>query len=294
VSVFAPDVPPIPKPDPAELLARFLPSALRRTPPVAKLWRWPQLVFRGVLTAGFWPCRVLQVRLRQTLVMHAQQCDLSVRLLRVHLPADDVEPAADAARRTNVSFVPLNASCVAMLAAMGLFFYWMSTHGFTPEAARRWWLHAPAPGDAIAWASVALLSAAYLLLIVQINQQLVALQQFALAFNAGCGERMGEIDPPPLVWGLRPLYVGVGVVLAYLGLIWALPMMLTWAAFGSFANDAARGLRVQLADRLASLGGEAVIPTGDLCPNPQCRNGLPHDAVFCPRCGVALGPKSIA
>ena len=126
----------------------------------------------------------------------------------------------------------------------------------------------------------------YLLTIVQANQQLVAMQQYALAFNAVLSGRAQPIDGPPLVWGLRPLYVLAGVALAAFGLVWALPMTLAWAALADFSQNAARDFRVQLAERMTDLSGvDPVMPTSDLCANPDCRNALPIEAMYCPRCG---------
>lgn len=282
------------RPEPAELLGRFVPSALRRTPPTAKVWRLSRVAVLGFLTAGFWPCRALQVRLRQTLTLNAQQCGLAVQLLQKHWPADDVALVDEAAAGMNVSHAWLNASAVLMLAALALLVYWVADHHYDLAAVQQWWLRAPLPRDGVAWASAGCLSAAYLLLIVQINRQLVAMQQFALAFNAAAADKAGPIEPPPLVWGLKPAHLVVGVAGAVIGLVWALPMMLAWAAFAAFVRDAAYGFRVRLADRLASVGGvDPVVSLADLCPNPDCRHSLPFDAVFCPRCGTPLGPRSI-
>ena len=131
------------------------------------------------------------------------------------------------------------------------------------------------------------LSLAYLATIVQINAQLVAMQQFAMAFNVVYEEKLKPIDEPPLVWGLRPVHVGVGLVLAWLGPLWLLPMMLGWAAHTTFARDAAYRFRVQLAERLVEISGvEPVVPTRDVCANPDCRHSMMADAHFCPRCGT--------
>lgn len=289
MSVFTPDIPPIPRPDPAGLLGRFVPSALRRVPPVAKIWPMPRLVLLAVATAGFYPCRALQVRLRQTVMMHAQQCELASQLLDSHLPADDAAITREAANEVRVGFGWLNLSSLLMLAALAMTVIWFAQNQFSHAAIRDWLIRPPLRGDMLAITSPSLLSAAFLVLIAQINYQIVAMQKFALAFNAVAGGRMRTIDVPQLVFGLKPVHLIFGGIGAYFGLVWALPLMLAWAAFTAFVRDSAYRFRVQLADRLGTISGvEPIIPLRDLCPSPDCRFSRPADAQFCPRCGTPI------
>ena len=289
MSAFTPDIPPIPRPNPAELLGRFVPSALRRVPPVAKIWPMPRLVLMAVATAGFYPCRALQVRLRQTIMMHAQQCELASQLLDGHLPADDAAIAREASGDVRVGFGWLNLSSVLMLASLAMLAVWLARANYSIDAVRHWWLGPPDRGDTLAIAAISLLSGAFLVLIAQINQQLLAMQKFALAFNAVANNHMRPLDLPPLTFGLRPVHLILGAAGAWFGLFWFLPLMLAWAAFTSFVRDAAYRFRVQLADRLGMVSGvDPVIPLRDLCPNPDCRFSRPTDAQFCPRCGTPI------
>lgn len=290
MSTFTPTIPPIPRPEPAELLGRFVPSALRRTPPVAKIWRLGRIAVLGVFTAGIFPCRALQTRLRKTLMMHAQQCDLASQLLDHHLPADDAATLREAADGVAVSHAWLNGSALLMLTAVATAAVWITQQGGVNWDTLRAWLFLPLQhADALTLSSFGLLSVAYLILILQINRQVVAMQQFALAFNAVMEERVRPIDAPPLVWGLKFRHLLLGGAGVYFGLFWAMPMMLAWAAFADFVRDSAFRFRVQLADRLTTISGvESVIPLTDLCPNPDCRHSHFHDAQFCPRCGTPL------
>ncbi|MDB5326077.1 MAG: hypothetical protein JWM57_1646 [Phycisphaerales bacterium] len=289
MSAFTPDIPPVPRPDQAELLGRFVPTALRRVPPVAKIWPIPRLVLMAVVTAGFYPCRALQVRLRQTLMMHAQQCELASQLLDKHLPADDALAVRDAAGEVRVGFGWLNVSAVMMLAALAMLAAWLWRADYSTDAVRHWWLGPPDRGDTLAIVSISLLGGAFLVLIAQINQQILAMQKFVLAFNAVADNRMRALDLPSLVFGLKPIHLILGLVGAWLGLFWFLPMMLAWAAFTAFVRDSAYQFRVQLADRLGTVSGVApVIPLRELCPNPDCRFARPTDAQFCPRCGTPI------
>lgn len=295
MSAFSPEVPPIPQSSQADLLGRFVPTGFRRMPPVAKIWRLPRLVLLAVATAGFYPLRALQVRLRQTQMFHAQQCDLASQLFDQHLPADEAAIIRDAAKGVRVHFGVLNISAVLMLAALAMLVVWLGQRGFSQDAFAQWWLHGPPVGDWIALASGALLVSACMLLFVQINMQIVAMQKLALAINAidsddtAARNDVRPIDLPPLVYGLKIPHLVLGFVGGCFGLYWAFPLMLAWAAFTSFVRDSAFRFRVQLAERLGGMSGvDPVIPLSELCPNPDCRLSLPLDAEFCPRCGAAI------
>jgi hypothetical protein len=101
--------------------------------------------------------------------------------------------------------------------------------------------------------------------------------------------------PPAWEWGVRPISGTVGAILAYLGITWALPMLVSAAAVGRTVTRHDRLLLRQLGGRLRESAGRdrpaptlprvpvhAKMPT---CVNDACRTPLAEDAAFCPRCG---------
>ena len=293
MSAFTPDVPPIPRPSDLERLGRFVPAALRRTPPVAKLWGLPRLVVTGLATAGFLPAFALHGRVRKVLMLHAQQCERAADLLAEVLPADDAAVVRDAALRVRQSQGWTWLARLIAAVSLGCAVAWLATT-YESNAVARLWAYPISVDEPLLVTATLLLTLAYLLAVVPINRQLLRMQQFALAFNATAGERVGDVDPPPLVWGMKPGHLVVGGVLAVCGPVWALPMCVAWAAHGQFATRSALRFRVRLAERLQDLTGvDTVVPRQDLCPNPDCRGPLPATATFCPRCGAPTARTAV-
>ena len=289
MSTFNPELPAIQRLPRDDLLARFTPTALRRPSSVAKPLRPFRLAILGVLTAGWWPCRVLQIRMQRVSLMQARQLDLSADMLTRFAPAEDVQilrsAAARAEKRSWAAY--LSAACLVVSIVCAAIF--LSQHYWKHTAIVDFWLRPPLPGNGLAVASVVLLCVSYLLMWIRINQDVVAIQQFAQAVNAIAVKGMAPIRVPKFVWGVRPMYLIVGFVMAWFGLFWALPMSFAWAAFVTYANDTSHDFRVELAERLQTLSGVApVIPTEDLCANPKCRGPLAFDAKYCPRCGTEV------
>ena len=97
------------------------------------------------------------------------------------------------------------------------------------------------------------------------------------------------------VWGFGPASLIVGLTMTFLGLPWALPMLLATTAQRRALTVHGRRVRGTLAGRIrevldARRPGVALPPAvgrGELCVNPLCNERLPHDARHCPRCGAA-------
>lgn len=290
MSAFSPDVlPPIAVDEP-RTAARFLPTALRRVPSVAKPWSVPRLVVFGLLTAGFYPCHALQTRVRETLAMHAQQFDLAARWFGDRLSPDDAAELTMPAARLRPSKAGSIFGSLLLLASLICAVIQLTAHGV---AGRSSWASLFVPQSPLMLVSVGLLSLSYLLTIVRMNRQIVAMQQFVLAFNAVRDDRTQPIDVPPMVWGARLPHVAAGVLMAAVGMVWALPMMLAWAALKDFSEHAVRGVRINLAERMAEASGvEPVVSPAALCTNPDCRLVSPAEAAYCPRCGRSTRPAA--
>jgi len=263
--------------------------ALRRTPPVARFVHPLRLAILGIVTAGLWPCRMLAQRVYRVTAMQAYQLELAGQMLEPHVPAEDAALLRESfakGRPTPLWSALVQSFWWASLAFAVLFLLNYHGSGF---AIGRLLFHPLRYANPYAQVYLACLAASYLLLIVQMNRQIVAMQQLALAIN-GVFDDQPHLPSPPLVYaGHSPLTLTLGVVLAWFGMLWALPMAIAWSAFRAFVRSNAYGFRVALAERLVGLTGAApVVATRDLCPNPQCRHLIPETAAFCPRCGTPV------
>ena len=267
-----------------------MPTALRRVPSVAKAWSVPKLVVFGTLTAGFYPCHSLHTRVRETLALHAQQIELAAGWFAGRLPTDDAAELTAWAAKVRAGAVLSLLGTVLLLTSLACAAMQLSAVdaiGHVPWA----WLFVPR--SPLSLTAVGLLSLAYLLTIVRMNRQVVAMQQFVLAFNAVSEGQSSEISLPPMVWGGRLAYVAGGVLMAAVGMVWALPMMLAWAALREFSERSARGVRTALAERMTAASGvEPVVAPAALCTNPDCRLVSPPEAAYCPRCGRSTRPAA--
>jgi len=288
---FTTTLPPVDPPDRAELLGQLVPTAIRRPPKGARIPNPFRLTLIGLLTAGFVPAWWLVQRTGRLMSLQSQQMELSADLVessRHGIDASDVAAVREAVKNVLPMRLLLRVAGAALVIAVASAVGSLAVHGWSRGALRDLWFHTPSRSDAWSLTSLIALSASYLIAIAAMNRHTVALQQFALAFNAALGpDRNGEpLEPPRLVWGLRPMHVILGVAMAALGLFWGLPMMLGWAAFRSVSFDTTQTFRIALADRLQAITGIAPITTvDDHCADPQCRAPLPFDARYCPRCG---------
>ena len=99
-------------------------------------------------------------------------------------------------------------------------------------------------------------------------------------------------------WGVRPVPVVGGLVLGFLGLPWALPMLLATTAQRRALEVSGRRVRQRMGGRLREAveqrrpAVESPSPVGRAtpCVNAACSELLPHDARHCPRCGAVQRP----
>jgi hypothetical protein len=284
-----PALPPVPRPPRAELLGKLVPSSVRRLPAIARPLGPFRLAWTSILTLGVLPLIQLRERQHRTIVLQQQQIELASELLAAHVPADDAKIVQEAAVATRPSKALAGLSGVVMLAAIACAFVAIQQQSWSIDAFKQLLFHPPSPNRPFALAWLAMLTAGYGLCWVQLNNHIGKLQQFTLAFNAVAGERASPMAPPPLVFGVRPLHILVAAVMMLFWMLWALPMMLAWAAFRSFVLRSDRTFRTQLADRLTTISGEKpVVGDVDCCRNPHCRAPAPVEARYCPRCGKSV------
>lgn len=289
-STFDPIVPPIATAARPEMLGRFVPTAMRRYSPVAKVQRPVRILLLGLLSAGMVPLLQLRERWTRTTNLQAQQFDLSAELLACHIESPEVTAAAKAIRPskflTFLSGVAVLTAIVAAIAA--LTYYGWSLAGINK-------LYLQRPTDAFAWTWLISLSAGYLIVMWQINQHVAQQQDFALAYNATVEGKAPTIAAPPFVWGLLPVHLLIAGLMMYLWMLWGLPMMLAWAAFASFSQRSDPHFRIQIARSLEIVSGvEPVVGNADTCANLDCRGPMPETAMFCPRCGTPAGGEHAA
>jgi hypothetical protein len=284
--MFAPAVLPVVAPPRGELLGRLVPTAVRRMPPVARPAGPLRLVWTSVLTLGVLPLIQLRDRLRRTILLQQQQLELAAELLTRSTPPDDAKFVEEAARAAHPSKALSGLSGVAMLGAIGCLLGALQAWGWTWASIKSLLLEPPTATSPFALGWLACLTAGYGLCWISLNHHVGRLQQFALAFNAVAGEKATPVQPPAFVYGVRPLYLLVAAAMMWLWMLWALPMMLAWAAHRTFVHRGDHVFRAQLADALTALSGERpVVADVDRCRNPLCGAPVGSTARYCPRCG---------
>lgn len=288
---FTATLPPVGRPDRADMLGRLVPTAIRRPPKGAKIPNPFRLTLVGLLTAGVVPAAWLVQRAGRVISQQSQQIDLAVDLIESSGGTSDADAIRQAAKGVTparpLMWVAGAALVVAIVAGVGH----LVMHDFSRNAVHQLWFHRPQRSNAWSLTSLIALSACPLIVIAALNRHAVSLQQFAIAFNASIGpDARGEsLQGPNLVWGLRPVQLVLGIALAALGIFWGLPMMLGWAAYATMCFDTTQRFRTDLADRLQGVSGvEPSTPIEDHCIDSQCRAALPSGAHFCPRCGKAV------
>jgi hypothetical protein len=110
------------------------------------------------------------------------------------------------------------------------------------------------------------------------------------------GDGHPPLFEPRIPTGLNVATVILGVAVAVVGALWAVPMLLGASAQRQYARQ--EGPRVHLAlarraqDHLQRMNPHRILQgpprLHDCCSNARCRNMLPVMAAFCPRCGARV------
>lgn len=289
-STFAPTLPARVEPGRAEMLGRFVPTAISRIPPVARIKRPIQVAFFGILSAGIIPLLQLRRRVTEYVSLEQQQLDLAAELGACHLEPTAAQELSRAAERAKPSGVVDALADVALVGTIVFSMLAMTDLGWSLDAYRHLMLTSPTdlPQSAAAWFVAVCLS--YVLLHLRINRHASRLHDFALAFNASTEGRLSPIYAPQFTWGVRVGHLIVAGVLMFFLALWALPMLLAWGAFQTFVQKVDVRFRSDLSNRLQQLSGVTpVVKRAGICNNPGCDQPLPPEARFCPRCGQRVG-----
>lgn len=289
---FTATLPPIERTDRADLLGQVVPTMIRRPPRGAKIPNPFRLTAVGLLTAGIVPAAWLVQRVERLISQQSQQMELVVQLIRSSGRTPDTDTLDQAAGNVTPSRPLLKLAHVVLWVAIAGAIAHFIFHGVSTASLRQLWFHTPRLADVWSMTFLMGMSLCPLLVMGALNRHIVSLQQFADAFNTTIGSETADhsLLSPALVWGLRPMYLMLGLVMIALGVFWGLPMMLGWAAFRAAAYDTTQRFRVELADRLQAISGvePATRITNDHCSDPQCRAALPFEARYCRRCGKAV------
>jgi hypothetical protein len=271
------------------MLGRFVPAAVRRQPPMARNLTPFRVALLGILTAGVVPLLQLRSRIAAIATLQQQQLELASELAGCHLDPTDAAELQRAAKRVNFPKGFVILSGLLAIAALVAAIAYMGDHGWYVHNYKRLILEPPSGRSPVQIVWMGTLTAGYLLLYSQLLRHAAGLQQFALALTATTDGRLQPIPSPPPPLGLKPVHIGVALVMMYFGMLWALPMLLAWGAYTQFLGRADGPFRDALSDRLEALSGVApVIVPALRCPNPKCLASLPDEAQYCPRCGQSV------
>lgn len=288
---FSPPIPTREPPDRRFLLGRFVPAAVKRVPPVARVKGPMYVLFWGILTAGIVPLFQLRRRLNETFSLQAQQLELAAELVSCYSDPQETSEITRVSQALGkdtgfqtLTDILILGSLVALIGAL-------NQSGWTMDSYTHLLFQSPA--DQLIWGLwwFGLVCVSYLLLHARINRHIARLQDFALAFNAITHERVPQVYLPRPTWGLR-IWSGVlsGFVILMVGGLWILPMILAWGAFQTFVQEMDTRFRSDLSERLERLSGiTPVIRRAGVCQNPGCEQSLLPEARFCPRCGRPVG-----
>jgi hypothetical protein len=277
--------------------------ALTREHPTPHPWGAAKTTFLGALTFGVLPIYAWPKTFRTAAAIEHQQLWHLAEWLRLrsgHPDAGRLTPLAD-----RVGFRPVLWACsmLCLAVTVAAFAYQAARFGgfnlldlraSTYNVGR---LAPPHLSFAVAkqlftiW-SVGL-CCAYALHWFHLQLHSASIRQFVDAFNTLADrEQIRPIDVPAMGLGVRPLWAVGAVVLVSVGAVWAIPMALSGAIQSRWPGQSrtvrtglAGTLRQMLLLRRPAMRVPRPPKLGDFCPNDLCRNRVPPQAQFCPRCG---------
>lgn len=243
-----------------DLLGQAVERALRRELNPLLSWPIPKALALGLPTAGLAPALLLPRLVRDVTQAERQQLFYLCRWLRQRTGDDAFTALAERADRVG-AFRWLRTAVLALaLSAVSLAAYQIVSGPLT--LARTWivlsgggvpawlgWFGATPPLATLGYS--ALLTAACTLMLAQVNAHVAGLRAWVRRFNASADAAGFRPVPLPAYQpGLRPGWLAVGIALALLGPLWALPMMLAACAQRRYITRSSLYLRRSLARRV--------------------------------------------
>ncbi len=287
---------------PSRLTTALL-DALDTRPPHTLVPAAAGTALQGLLTAGLWPALALPKQLRQAMDRREQIAERLVDWTSVNVgdrEAARLRGATASSLPRTLSVASTVLACAALASAGWLFVTVPSHVGFL-------WYADPFRATGISTAALLPLGVflgaiglCFALHWLAANLHLRQGRELLVVARDAFGVQPGK-RPPRWEWGLRPVATIVGGVLAWLGLTWALPMLVAAKAHGrvvvghdrQILKGLAAAVRVVAARERPPVAIPGPADRPELgCPNPSCDALLSEDAAFCPRCGRPTQPTS--
>ena len=250
-------------------------------------------VVSGLLTAGLFPAIMLPRAWRRTMRWHQNILWHLAEWMTVNVGTEEGRRLHALAAAPVASLINRMATVTAIAAAgVGVLAVMNGTPLLDIWVAVPW----EASTGALASLFLALMSGSFVLSWLSVNLHLGRLHRARLALDAmmphlpaAGGMRVAEWE-----WGIRPVSLVLGVLMAMSGMIWALPMLIAATAQRRAVIKHHRRLRAQMAHRVRDLLASrrplvklpGVIDRVGICRNAGCDQHVAPDARFCPRCGT--------
>lgn len=253
-------------------------------------------VLAGLLTAGIYPAVALPRKWSRTLRWHenilwhlAEWAKVNIgseQGQRLHAAASGCPPMFMSRLAALCGIGALIAMAVGVSMGYPLSGFWRADPLTTLDDPIFTTFHAGLLGAfALSWLSVNLH-------LRRLRRARAALEQTTPQLAPTAGLRVARWE-----WGIRPVPLVLGLLLALAGFVWALPMLIAATAQRRALLIHHRRLRGQMAHRVRELidrrrpavAMPPVIDRVGVCRNAVCDEHLPLDAQFCARCGMPQG-----
>ena len=300
--------PPIPRPN--TLSGAILISLSR---PVGNFFSWgaARTFLVGAITFGIGPLFALSKRFRHLTGLERSQFWHLAEWMRTNC-GEDAAPLAEAAEQIRVRPIlgALPPLC-GLVALFALIFAWFNydpslhhllnaTYRYFPASAND---GAPSWADGIFALWAVPLGVGYIALWLGMQVQHNAIRRFVRMYDVlATREGAQSVPTPRPSLGLRPLWLAGGILLAFGGAIWAIPMMLAGAAQRRYTKRIDAATRMRLAESVREImharRPEVAVPMPvsllRTCTGELCAAKIPAGAKFCPRCGTRVSIAMVA
>jgi hypothetical protein len=256
----------------------------------------------GVFTFGLVPLWRLQKQFRGYVAMEKQQLWHLAEWLRNRRGGESAQAVADAVStihwRRGLSTIGTLCFAVVLMGIIYLLRTGVGYHGLWDRAYRS---HFALSQILLAWNG--LLTAGFAFHYLQVRMHLRDIQRVGQRFNElAKRENVASISVPQFALRNALPWMIIGLVMAFAGALWAMPMALAALSQRTYVNETSARLRTELLDRMRAMMMQnrpaVAMPTytihGRRCGNALCRALLPVGAEYCPRCGSAATPGQAA